>query len=180
MAFFRKLFRIVDYVNDYMAFAGGAVLVGLMLLITGGVIFRYVLHRPFGWLVEIIEYSLVVITFLVIPWVLKQDGHVRMDLVLHALKPKHRYLVIAITSFVSSIVCLCLSVIGIRVTLELYSRDYFTPTILMVPKFIFIAFIAFGFLNMFVQFIQMGCNNYNDSKSSVEEEKQRVVTWSGI
>jgi TRAP-type C4-dicarboxylate transport system permease small subunit len=62
---------------------------------------------------------------------------------------------------------------AIRVTWELYSSNYFTPTILMVPKFIFIAVIAFGFLNLFMQFLKMGFNNYTESKDHHQPDSLR-------
>ena len=99
---------------------------------------------------------MVVITFLIAAWVLKEDGHVNMDMVLNVLNPRSRAGLNAVTLLVSAAVCLILTYIAIMVTVELYQGQYFTPTILQVPKFIFIIFIALGLLTLGVEFARKG------------------------
>ena len=163
MHLFSKLQAIFDLLIDVMAFLGGVLLAGLMLLVTIAVASRYFLQSPIGWVIEVCEYTLVVITFLIAAWVLKQDGHVRMDLVLNVLKPKARSGLNAVTLLVSALVCFILSYIAVNVTWELYQGDYFTPTILQVPKFIFIIFISLGLLTLGIQFVRMGYTALTDS-----------------
>jgi TRAP-type C4-dicarboxylate transport system permease small subunit len=154
MKFFKKLITCFDITTSVGAFLAGALLVLVMIFVTVGVLLRYVLNRPIGWAVEVCEYSLVCITFLVAAWVLRKEGHVRVDLVLSLLRPKTQLFLNTITSALSTGVCLVLTFFGGRVTRELFRGNYFTPTILMIPKFIFIGFIAFGCLLLSIQFIR--------------------------
>ena len=154
MRFFRKLITWFDLATSVGAFLAGVLLVSVMIFVTVAVFLRYVLNRPIGWVVEICEYSLVCITFLVAAWVLRKEGHVRVDLILSLLRPRTQLLLNTITSGLSTIVCLILTFFAGKVTRELFRGDYFTPTILMIPKFIFISVITFGSLWLSIQFIR--------------------------
>ena len=96
---------------------------------------------------------LLFIPFLVAAWVLRSDGHVRMDLVLSIMTPKTRSLVYAITSFVSALICFLLTWYGIKVTMYFSKLGYKTPTVLMLPKSMIIAIVFVGSFLLAVQFL---------------------------
>ena len=136
MTTFRRLIACFDRAISVGAFLAGALLVSVMIFVTVAVLLRYVLNRPIGWAVEVCEYSLVCITFLIAAWVLKREGHVRVDLILSLLPPQNQLILNTITSGLSTLVCLVLTFFAGKVTNELFQGNYFTPTILMIPKFI--------------------------------------------
>ncbi len=148
------LSHFLDVVIDRAAFLAGALLIIIMLFVTVSVLLRYMLNRPIGWSVEVSEYSLVCITFFLAAWVLKKEGHVRVDLVISYLQPGTQAFLNSATSAVSTVVCAALTFFAGKVTLELYGGSYFTPTILMIPKFIFILVITVGLLLLTLQFIR--------------------------
>ena len=148
------LSRFLDVVIDAAASLAGALLIAIMLFVTVSVLLRYVLNRPIGWSVEVSEYSLVCITFFLAAWVLKKEGHVRVDLVISYLAPGTQALLNTVTSAMSTVVCAALTFFAAKVTLELYGGSYFTPTILMIPKFIFILVITVGLFLLTLQFIR--------------------------
>lgn len=149
----RTLNNIFNRTIDLMVIFAGILLIFSMLSISIAVISRYLLGRPMGWVVEISEYSLVYITFLVAAWVLKREGHVKMDLVLNRLNARTQVMINIITSVISAIVCFILFWYGVRVTWELYQTHYFTPTILELPKSAIIAVIFMGSMLLFLQFL---------------------------
>ena len=157
MKIMNRLNLFFDHLINLMAFLGGILLALVILVVTVAVVSRYFFNRPIGWSIEICEYALVCITFLIAAWVLRGEGHVRMDLVLNWLNPKAQAAMNSITSSVSTAVCLCLTLFGIKVSWDLFQNDYFTPTILMLPKFIFIAVMAFGCLVLSIQFMRRTC-----------------------
>ena len=136
-----------------MVILAGILLIFSMLSISIAVASRYLIGRPIGWVIEISEYILLYMTFLVAAWVLKEEAHVKMDLVINRLSPKTRSLMNLITSGISAIVCFVLFWHGVRVTWELLQTRYFTPTILELPKFIIVAIIFIGSLLLFIQFL---------------------------
>jgi len=153
MKIIRKLNNIFNRTIDLLAIFAGILLIFSMLIICIAIASRYLVGRPMGWVIEITEYSLLYITFLVAAWVLKREGHVKMDLVFSRLSPRTQVLFNMITSGIGAIICFILFWYGVRVTWELYQTRYFTPTILELPKFVIVAIIFIGSLLLCLQFL---------------------------
>ncbi len=173
----KKFILIFNKIVDYMVIFAGILLLFSMLSICAEVISRYLFNFPFGWVTEICEYSLVYITFLVAAWILKQEKHIKMDLVFNRLNPKLQSSLNIWTSILNAIVCFILFLFGIRVTWELLSTHYFTPTILEIPKFIIVAIIFIGCFTLFVQFLIRSFNFIYDknNQSSDKISSERIL-----
>lgn len=115
------------------------------------VVLRYFFNRPQVWVIELSEYSLLYITFLGAAWVLKSEGHVRVDLVTATLGSKGR----AICSFMSFLVCLTVSIVlvvyGTRVTWAHFAKGIYNPTILEFPKSAVLLVIPVGGITLAIQ-----------------------------
>jgi TRAP-type C4-dicarboxylate transport system permease small subunit len=144
--------NILDQTINVMFVFAGVLLLLAMIIISVGVASRYLLGRPIGWAIEIVEYSLLYIAFLTAPLVLRRGGHVRMDLIFNRLSPRLQSTLNLITSTLSTIVCFILFWFGARVTGDLFRTGYTTPTVLEVPKFVVIGIIFIGFGILFVLF----------------------------
>jgi len=165
MKFLRTLGIIFDGTMEVMAYLAGIFLVIVMLLITVAVGLRYLFHRPIGWSIEISQYMLVFMGFLVIAWVLRREEHVKMDIIIQAFNQTTQALINSITSAINTAASIILTFFAAKVTWDLYQSDYFTPTILMVPKCIFIAVITFGFFTLSIQFIRRTYNSVKGWRS---------------
>lgn len=143
-----------DRFLDILFFAAGVLLVIATFSVCWGIFSRYFLSRPIGWLIEINEYILLYIAFLVFARVLRHEGHVKMDIVLNLFKPKTQLVVNIITSILSTVVCLIFSWFGAKVTLELFQKNTLTPTVLELPKYCLTVVIFFGSLLLVIQFIR--------------------------
>jgi C4-dicarboxylate transporter DctQ subunit len=153
MKLLAKAIKIYDRIIDISVILAGILVIFLMLSVSLEVALRYFFGHPTSWVVEIAGYILLFIPFLVAAWVLKREGHVRMDLVLNRLSPMAQSVVNAITSFVSAIVCFILTWFGVKATV--YYIGYQTPTVLMMPKSLLIAIIFVGMFLLFVQLLRM-------------------------
>lgn len=149
-----RIIRFFDRVLDFMVFLAGILLVFVTVFVCLEVATRYFFNYPMGWVTEISSYILLFITFLVAAWVLREEGHVSMDFIIGWFSPKTRSFINALTSVVSSMVCLVLTLFAVRVTWNLYKTHYFTPTMLALPKFPLVAIIGFGSFLLFIQFIR--------------------------
>lgn len=161
-----KLHKIYNRIIELGAIIAGVFLIFLMLSVTVEVALRYFLGRPTSWVMEICGYTLLFIPFLVAAWVLRGDGHVRMDLVLSMLSPRTRSLVYAITSFVSALICFLLTWYGIKVTMYFSKLGYKTPTVLMLPKSMIIAIVFVGSFLLAVQFLIETFNHLRSWRAS--------------
>ena len=167
MKLFSMVTRIYERTIDIAAFLAGVLLIFLMLSVTLEVTLRYFWGRPTSWVVEIAGYILLFITFLVAAWVLKREGHVKMDLVLSLFSMKTQSLVNAITSLISALICLVLTWVGAKAAL--YFIGYQTPTVLMLPKSMIISIIFIGSFLLFIQFLRRAYG-YLGSWRTLEKE----------
>ncbi len=156
MKSFRKLALIFDQILDGMVVFAAVLLVFAVLSVSVAVASRYFLGYPIGWVIEINSYILLYIPFLVGAWVLRQEGHVIIDILLERLNPRTQPLINIVTSIVSALVCFILTGYGAVDTWDLFRTDYFTPTQLELPKWIINVIIPIGSFFLFVQFLRRG------------------------
>lgn len=144
----------MDKFFSFCAALAGILLICLMLIVGLEVALRYFWGRPTSWVVEVSEYILLFLPFLVGAWVLKDEGHVKMDLFLVRLNEKKRSLITSITSFICILICLVLTLFGLKTAAYYYSVGFQTPTELRMPKYLLISIIWFGALLLLIQFIR--------------------------
>ena len=128
-----KITRIFDGIID-LCVAFAAVLVLLITLgIASDVTLRFFFNRPIWWMIEVVEYALLWITFLLAAWVLRREKHVKMDIVLKRLKPTVQSLVNIITSVLSAIAFLVLTWFAAAITWESFKMGYVDYAALKPP-----------------------------------------------
>ena len=146
--------RRFDQILDLLIILASALLVFMMCAVCYDVIARYFFNSPTTWVGEISGIILLFLPFLIGGWVLKKDGHVKMDLLLDMMPPRTQIVLRIITSFMALLTCLILCYYGIRISWQLYENNYFTDTYLRLPKGPLIAVIPLGFLLLLVQFVR--------------------------
>ncbi|MHB9149208.1 MAG: TRAP transporter small permease subunit [Thermoleophilia bacterium] len=153
-----------------MALAG-ILLIFLMFAVVWEVALRYFVGRPTSWVIEISGYILVFIPFLVGAWILRNEGHVKMDLLLNALPPSAQYIVNVLTSILGSVACFILTYAAIRYVINLVETNSRTPTPLMLPRAPIASVVVISSLLMAVEFLFRCLRNaeqWRMSRSNVE------------
>lgn len=117
-------------------------------------IMRSLLDLTTVWVIEVTSFGLVFITFLSTSWLLKEDAHIKMDLVTSRLKPKARALMDMTTSIVGAILCLVLTVFGFIACLESFKGGTLSQESLRIPFYTLYVVIPLGFLLLTVGFIE--------------------------
>lgn len=154
MKFFAILGRIFDYINIIMVVISAILILGLTFIVGTDITLRYLFNRPLGWVKEVSEYILVGLGFLVAAWILKDDGHVKMDLVLNKVRPKTQTMMNIITSIISTIVVLIIAWFSLRVIVDFYQTKLVAPSVLEPPKWILLVPICVGCFLLAMQFIR--------------------------
>ncbi|MEJ2724764.1 MAG: TRAP transporter small permease [Deltaproteobacteria bacterium] len=149
-----KVGTVFDRILDGLAFFAGVLLVFASFSVCAVIFSRYFLNRPLGWMIEINEYILLYLAFLLAAWVLKKDAHVKMDVVVERLNPKIQLVCNVAGSILGAIVFFVLTCFGIKVTWHLYQSGTLTPTYLELPKYPFTMVIPFGSFLFMLQFIR--------------------------
>ena len=106
------------------------------------------------WVVETAEYSLLYMTFLGTAWVLKREGHVKMDLVLNRLKPGIQAILNIITSISGAVITLVVAWYGIQTTWDNFVDGSYELTPMEFPTALIMVIVPIGSFMLFIQFVR--------------------------
>jgi TRAP-type C4-dicarboxylate transport system permease small subunit len=154
----RKIGSIFDHVETIMAIVAAVLLVSTVFAIVYDVFMRYFFNSPTLWAAEITRYALVYMTFLAVAWVMRNDAHVRVDILINWLNPQARNLLLLITSIIGAIVCLIIVWYGAIVTWESFQAGSRLETELRTPHFIVLVVVPFGMFMFSIRLVLKTCD----------------------
>ncbi|MFY0692590.1 MAG: TRAP transporter small permease [Paracoccaceae bacterium] len=139
-----------------MAFFAGLTLVWLMISVIVSVLMRNAGMQPFAWLFTSAEYGLLYMTMLGAPWLVREKGHVHIELVTSALPDGPRRIVSRLVAAACVVVCVILAWKGTDLFLTNIERgDYDTRAYYFPRWMLTIAFpLSFGLMAIeFARFV---------------------------
>jgi TRAP-type C4-dicarboxylate transport system permease small subunit len=136
---------------------GGAVAAALLLgamafLVTADVLGRNLGLGVIPWILDASEYSLPLATFLAAPWLLHQNEHVRLDLLLHALPARAARALDRAASGMGLAVCLVLVLYGARTAVDSARQGALVMKSLVFPEWWLYAPVAPCFALLAIEF----------------------------
>ena len=143
---------LFDRILDCLIWVACGLLIFVMSSVSVDVVMRYFVHRPLIWVIEVAGYMLLGITFLGAAYVLREEGHTRLELILNQFSPSAQALLNAVTSMVGIAVCMVLTWYSGQVTWQHYQMGYYLDTALDPPSFYFHGIVSVGFLLLVIQF----------------------------
>lgn len=149
-----KVSKVFDHVLDVFFFIGGALVVVVGLMICAEVAMRYFLGIVHVWEVQIGGDSLLWITFLGAALVLKEDKHVRVDIVFNNVSPRIRHALSLIISTLGLVSCLVLTYYSAQVTWDHFARGVCEHNILVIPKGPLMIIIPIGSFLFSIEFLR--------------------------
>ena len=151
-------------VNVLFAVLGAAILLFIMFSISYGALTRsFNLPSPI-WIVQISEYSLVWVCFLATAWVLAENKHVRVDILMTRFGRRKQTILLFIQDTVSTALCGVFCYLGGLSTWEHLRDKVVDVGSIDVPKGWVIAVIPFGFLLLTLQFLQRAIQDVRNLK----------------
>jgi TRAP-type C4-dicarboxylate transport system permease small subunit len=150
----KLLARIFNKLLDITVFLGGALIVFVTISVTYEVAIRNFLDRPPLWVFETTQISLLYLTFLTSGWVLREEAHVRIDLVINRLNPRAGALVNIMTSTLCAIACLVITWYSAWTAGKHFKMGLVEATVLRIPRAVFLIVIPVAFLLLFIQFLR--------------------------
>lgn len=140
-------------VNAMAVIAG--VFIGTQILVECyEVVARYFIHRPPIWGVEYCEYTLFLLAFLGTTWVLKNNAHINVTIVVERLGPRARTYCYLFASFIGILISFIIFWFALKTTYENYATGVRVVKTLSIHKWPFLSFIALGYFLLFIQFIR--------------------------
>ena len=144
--------RQFDRCLDVLAMIAGVLMVLVAIIVSVGVVARYFFGGALAWTFNISQHTLLYFVFLATAWVLREDGHVNIDLVEVRLAPRQRSLLRLITSFMALIACAVLFWSSLNAVLRSFHWGSTLVGPPPVPEFVLLAVIPFGSFLLIVQF----------------------------
>lgn len=166
----RILGKSLDLAENVLAFLGGVLLVVAVSSVAFQISARYFFNLTFIWINEINEYILLYIPFLGAAWLLRQDGHVTVDLLNSVLRSRTRkgsnLLVAALGIAISAV----LFWFGMVVTMDAYARGTVSTTPSQVPQAYVLVVVPLGSLLLLLEFVRRASN----SATGAEDEEYDI------
>jgi len=170
---FRFLNRIFDQIENGLAYLAGLLLLFMAASICYEIVMRYFFLKPTLWVMGVVEYILICVTFLGTAWLLRHDNHVKVDIGLDAFSERGKAILNIVTSLIGLVSCAVMGWYGVRTTLNLLSRNVMTAQDPEIPKFTLMLFVPLGFLLLATEFLRMVFKSIAALKSlEVEEHRQ--------
>jgi TRAP-type C4-dicarboxylate transport system permease small subunit len=123
---------------------------------------RYFFNSPTGWVLQISEYILLYIPFLGATIVLKEDRHIRVDIILDRLDSKAQSFMNVIASVIGFCVLSILAYYGSCLTLDYYKRGVPTLDYIKMPEFLVIIIIPIGCFFLAIEFLRRAYKYYKE------------------
>ena len=145
---------VFDHILNFFYWVS-CVLIGFMTVIVSADVFsRQVLGHPTVWVIELCEYGLLWITFLGTAWLLREEGHIRIDLIVNRLNPRSASMVDTITSVVGAVLCLIIAWHGAEVVGGFFVSGVRSIEMLQIPRYLILWVIPMGSFLLFIQFLR--------------------------
>ena len=148
----RNLIRLYDGLLSLMALIAAATLVWLMVSVVVSVVMRNLGLQPFAWLFTSAEYGLLYMTMLGAPWLVREKGHVHIELVTAALPPALRRIVSRTVAAGCVLVSLILAWYGLELFLTNIERNDFDVRAYFYPRWMLTITFPIAFTFMAIEF----------------------------
>jgi TRAP-type C4-dicarboxylate transport system permease small subunit len=135
-----------------MAVVAGFLMAAMMATIFVDVVLRNLGYQSSAHFFTFSEYALLIMPCLGAPWLVREKGHVYVEILLMYLRPRLRRHVTIGIGIVCMVVCAVLAWYGFEVTLRNYSLRDIDVRSMDMPRWMVVVFIPIAFSMMAVEF----------------------------
>jgi TRAP-type C4-dicarboxylate transport system permease small subunit len=160
-----KFWTIFDRTNNIFIVCSCAIIIAITVGISTNVILRYTLSKSFKGIIEVCEFGLLWMTFLGTAWLLRKDGHVRIDILTDRLNKKSKTIMNLIVNIFGVVMFALLVWFGTKVTMVDLLLNAKVMTVLEPPKWPIEMIIPIGCLLLLIESIRKLVNNIETLKS---------------
>ena len=146
--------RAYDAVLYGMAWLAGLLVAAMMVVITVDVVVRNLGYQSSAHFFSFTEYALLIVPCLGAPWLVREKGHVYVEIVFGYLQPRQRALLRVVIALLCIAVCLVLAWYGAEVTLRDYFGNEKDVRSLDMPRWMVVGFVPLSFFMMAVEFLR--------------------------
>ena len=146
--------RAYDAVLYGMAWCAAALIVAMMAVITIDVVVRNLGYQSSGHFFTFTEYALLLVPCLGAPWLVREKGHVYVEILLMHLGRRKRAALRLAIGIVCIVVCAILAWYGFELTIRNYLGNEKDVRSLDMPRWMVIGFVPLSFAMMATEFLR--------------------------
>ncbi|MGJ3508145.1 TRAP transporter small permease [Enemella sp. A6] len=148
--------RVLKTIATFSVWIAALCIVIMALLVTVAVASRFFLGEPLTALFEFSEYSILAITMLAAPLLLREDEHVKVDLLSELLGNDHWISRAAdwLVAVIILVICVTLAWFSVTTALNDHRVGAVTSTYLQLPRWPLTALLAVGSLGLLVESVR--------------------------
>jgi C4-dicarboxylate transporter, DctQ subunit len=146
--------KAYDAVLYGMAWCAGALIAAMMAVITIDVAVRNLGYQSSGHFFTFTEYALLLVPCLGAPWLVREKGHVYVEILLMHLTRRGRAALRVAIGFTCIAVCAILAWYGFDLTIRDYLASEKDVRSLDMPRWMLVGFVPLSFTMMAVEFIR--------------------------
>ena len=170
-----SLLRAIDeHFSRLERFFLASTIIGASLLLFVNVVMRYVFHNAIYWAEEMVRYLMVWLIFVGGSQVVKQEGHISVDVMLLALPPRARSVANTVIEVIAVVFLLILGWYGFEQAMRSKVSMQVSPA-LELPMWLAYVAVPVGAWLMTIRYLQRLWNRIARARGP-EDEKARF-TW---
>ena len=137
---------------EALAVVAGVLLAAMALAIVVDVVLRNLGFQPPGHIFTLTEYSLLYLTMLAAPWLVRAKDHVHIELLTAAVSPRSRFWLSRAVYGLCVLTCLVIFWFALEVTIDQWRRAVIDVRSFDMPRWLLTASIPLSFGLMTVEF----------------------------
>ncbi len=150
----RRLAAAYDWLLNALAVFSGVLLAIIAAAVIADVIIRNIGFQPPAHTSAFVEYSLLYITLLASPWLLRKRGHVCIEVVIGALGPRAKRVAASVTYVACLATCLVLLYYSVDLTALNWTRGGADIRSFDMPRWALFAPMPLSFAMMAIEFLR--------------------------
>jgi TRAP-type C4-dicarboxylate transport system permease small subunit len=154
-----------------LAVVAGALLATMAFAIVLDVGMRNLGLQPPAHTLTLTEYGLLYVTMLGAPWLVREKGHVYIELVTAALSPRARFRLTRVVYALCVLTCAVVFYFSLEVTISHYERDVIDVRSFDMPRWLLTASIPLSFGLMTLEFARflLGLDSMHTGHAGIHE-----------
>ena len=167
----RTLAALYRRLLDLLAAVAGALLAAMTLAIVVDVVLRNLGFQPPAHTLTLTEYGLLYVTMLGAPWLVREKGHVHIELLTAALSPRARFWLTRAVYGLCVLTCVVIFWFGLEVTIDQWRRGVIDVRSFDMPRWLLTASIPLSFGLMTVEFgrFLLGFDSMHTGQAGIHE-----------
>ena len=138
-----------------MALVAGVLMVAMMAMIVADVALRNLGYQGSAHFFTFTEYFLLLIPLLGAPWLVREKGHIYIELLIMALAPRARRALMLAVVFLCLAVCLVLAWYGAAITVQNFVQNEKDVRSFDMPRWMLMLSMPLAFGMMALEFLRL-------------------------